>query len=110
MDLSGYCVVMTSTDSEAGAERIAQALLEARLAACAQIHPATSRYTWKGAIARAEEWVLSIKARAADFEAIAAAIRALHSYETPEIIALPIVAGDPAYLDWLAQATERGKT
>ncbi len=107
MDLSGFCVVMTTIDSETGAEKIAQALLERRLAACVQMAPVTSRYIWKGAIERAEEWALSIKARAADFAEVAAAIRSLHSYETPEIIALPIVAGDPAYLHWVRQATGR---
>ena len=109
MDLSGYCVVTTTTDRESVAEKIAQALLEKSLAACVQVHPVNSRYVWKGALERADEWSLSIKARAGDFDEIAATIRALHPYETPEIIALPIVAGDAAYLEWLAQAVERGK-
>jgi periplasmic divalent cation tolerance protein len=109
MDLSGYCVVTTTTDRESVAEKIAQALLDRRLAACVQVHPVNSRYVWKGAIERADEWSLSIKARAADFDEVAAAIRALHTYETPEIIALPILAGDAAYMEWLARATERGK-
>jgi periplasmic divalent cation tolerance protein len=109
MDMSAYCVVTTTTDRESVAEKIAQALLEQRLAACVQLHQVNSRYIWKGAVERADEWSLSIKARAADFDEIAAAIRALHTYETPEIIAQPILAGDAPYLEWLAQATERGK-
>lgn len=108
MDLSAYCVVTTTTDRESVAEKIAQALLVRGLAACVQVHPVNSRYVWKGAIERADEWSLSIKARAADFGAVAAAIRALHTYETPEIIALPILDGDAAYLEWIAQATDRG--
>ena len=75
-----------------------------------QIHQIASRYVWKGAIEHSDEWALSIKARAADFEEIAAAIRALHSYELPEIIALPLLAADAAYADWLAEATERSKS
>ncbi|WP_294533992.1 divalent-cation tolerance protein CutA [uncultured Rhodoblastus sp.] len=109
MDMSACCVVTTTTDRESVAEKIAQALLEKRLAACVQVHQVNSRYVWKGAIERADEWSLSIKARAADFDEIAATIRALHTYETPEIIALPILAGDAAYLEWLAQAVARAK-
>jgi uncharacterized protein involved in tolerance to divalent cations len=107
MDLSPYCVVTTTTDRESVAEKIAQALLDGRLAACVQVHPVNSRYIWKGAVERADEWSLAIKARTADFDAVAATIRALHTYETPEIIALPILAGDAAYLEWLALSTER---
>jgi periplasmic divalent cation tolerance protein len=109
MVLNGYCVIMTTTDSEAGAETIAQALLEKRLAACVQIHPVKSRYLWQGAVERAQEWALSIKARAADFEEIATTIGAAHTYELPEIVAVPILAGEADYLDWIDQATERGK-
>jgi periplasmic divalent cation tolerance protein len=108
MDLSGYCVVTTTTDRESVAEKIAQALLDRRLAACVQVHQVSSRYIWKGSVERADEWSLAIKARAADFDEIAAAIRALHTYETPEILALPILAGDAATLEWLARATGRG--
>jgi periplasmic divalent cation tolerance protein len=107
MDLGAYCVVLTTTDRESVAEKISQALLEKRLAACVQVHAVASRYIWKGALERNDEWALSIKARAADFDAIAATIRELHTYELPEIVAVPIVAGDAAYLDWMAQATER---
>ena len=109
MDLGAFCVVLTTTDRESVAEKIVQALLEKRLAACVQVHPVASRYIWKGALERSDEWALSIKARTADFERIAATIRELHTYELPEIVAVPILAGDAAYLDWMAQATERGE-
>ena len=108
MDLSGFCVVQTTIDDEIRAEEIAEALIERKLAACVQIAPVTSHYVWKGAPAKEKEFLLSAKARAADFDLIAAAIRELHSYETAEIIALPVVAGAAAYLDWARQATERG--
>jgi periplasmic divalent cation tolerance protein len=107
MDLTGFCVVQTTTDSAELAESIAAALLAAKLAACVQIAEAQSRYIWRGEQARAAEFVLSIKARTADFADIAAKIRALHVYELPEVIALPILAGDAAYLDWVRQETER---
>jgi periplasmic divalent cation tolerance protein len=109
MDLSGFCVVQTTIDDESMAEAIASSLLEEKLAACIQIAAVESRYVWRGALAREKEFLLSIKARSEDFEPIAQRIRALHSYETPEIVALPILAGDAAYLDWATQQTERAK-
>jgi len=107
MAVTACCIVQTTMDDEGKAEALASALLEQRLAACVQIAPTQSRYFWRGVLMREKEFVLSIKARAADFDAIAARIRALHSYEVPEIIAVPILAGDPAYLDWVEKATER---
>jgi periplasmic divalent cation tolerance protein len=109
MDLTGFCVVQTTIDDEGRAQAIAAALLDAKLAACIQITAVESHYVWRGAREQAREFLLSIKARAADLAAVAAKIRALHSYEVPEIIALPIVFGDPAYLDWIAQATRRNE-
>jgi uncharacterized protein involved in tolerance to divalent cations len=73
-----------------------------------QIAQVTSHYVWKGALAKETEYLLAAKSRHADFDAIASAIRALHSYELPEIIAVPISAGDPPYLDWARRETERG--
>ncbi|WP_374545098.1 divalent-cation tolerance protein CutA [Rhodoblastus sp.] len=108
MDLSGFCVVQTTIDDEIRAEEIAEALIERKLAACVQIALVTSHYVWKDAPAKEKEFLLSAKARTADFDLLAAAIRELHSYETPEIIALPVVAGAAAYLDWARRATERG--
>jgi periplasmic divalent cation tolerance protein len=107
MDLA-FCIVQTTIDDEARAHDIAAALVTQKLAACVQVAEVTSHYVWKGAAAREREFLLAAKARRGDFEAIAAAIRALHTYELPEIIATPVVAGDPAYLDWLRRETERG--
>jgi len=96
--------VVTTTDTEEGAARLARMLVERRLAACVQVvGPVASVYRWQGRIEEAREWQCLIKTRADRYDAIAAAIRALHSYEVPEIIAVPIVAGDPAYLDWLGR-------
>jgi periplasmic divalent cation tolerance protein len=76
--------------------------VELRLAACASISPPVrSIYRWRGAVEDAQECVLTVKTRRDLFEQVTAAIRALHSYETPELIALPVVAGSADYLDWL---------
>jgi uncharacterized protein involved in tolerance to divalent cations len=107
MAVTACCMVQTTLDDEDKAEALASALLEQKLAACIQITPVQSRYLWRGVLMREKDYLLSIKARAADFDTIAAQIRAQHSYEVPEIIAVPILAGDPAYLDWIAEATER---
>jgi len=106
MDLA-FCVVQTTIDDEARAHQMAAALVTQKLAACVQVTELTSHYIWKGAAAREKEFLLAAKARRGDFDALAAAIRALHTYELPEIIATPIIAGDPAYLDWVGRETER---
>ena len=102
-----FCVVQTTVDSEAGAERIARALLAAKLAACVQIFPIRSFYVWDGETRAEPEFLVQSKARAADYDALAAAIRAAHPYEVPEILALDVSAADPAYLVWAARATAR---
>ena len=99
--------ILTTAGSTEDAERIAQALLTENLAACVQMVPIRSRYLWKGEIERSAEELLLIKTRASLFEAVRARIRALHSYETPEIIALPVTEGDLDYLAWLETSTRR---
>ena len=100
--MTDYIEVVTTTERKEDAERIARALVEARLAACVQIRgPITSTYRWKGAIETAEEWQCVAKSRADLFAQIDEAIRGIHPYEVPEILALPITAGSTAYLKWL---------
>jgi periplasmic divalent cation tolerance protein len=95
-------VVLSTCDSEAEAVRIARHLVELRLAACVNILPgARSIYRWKEQVEDAAEWVLAIKSRRDLFAALRAEIERIHSYETPEIIALPVVDGSEAYLAWL---------
>ena len=90
----------------AEAERIAHALVEERLAACVNVlGPVSSIYRWKGEVERATEIALIAKSRRDLFDRLATRIRALHSYETPAIVAWPIVAGDAAYLTWIAAET-----
>ena len=81
---------------------VADALLAARLAACVQIlGPIESRYWWQGAREQASEWLCIVKTRSGLVDDVVAAVRAVHSYETPEILAVPVIGGDPAYLAWL---------
>lgn len=91
----------------AEADRIAEALVGERLAACVNILGAVrSVYRWQGAIERADEIAMIAKTTEALFERLAARVRTLHSYDTPAIVAWPIVAGDAAYLDWIAAETD----
>jgi periplasmic divalent cation tolerance protein len=95
--------VLTTAGSAAEAERIAAALIERRLAACVQTHgPIRSRYRWQGAVEEAEEWQCLAKTEASLYDDVEALIRELHSYEEPEIVALPIVAGSAGYLAWVS--------
>ena len=103
--MTGYCVVPTTTDNEAHAERIVDAVLKAKLAACLQLMPIKSCYVWEGKIARDNEVLMLIKAKSADYDALAACIRAAHTYEVPEIVRLDIAAGEKPYLDWIASVT-----
>jgi periplasmic divalent cation tolerance protein len=97
-----FIQVMTATDKKEDAERIARSLVEMRLAGCVQIvGPVMSIYRWKGRIESAGEWLCLVKSHKDRYGAIEEAIRSLHPYEIPEIIALPIIAGSGDYLDWL---------
>jgi periplasmic divalent cation tolerance protein len=99
--LSPVLVLTTLPDRES-AHVVAQALVDARLAACVSIGaPVTSMYHWQGATETADEVPVTIKTRAELFDAVAAAVRACHPYELPEIIAVPITDGTPDYLAWL---------
>ncbi|MEO8598171.1 MAG: divalent-cation tolerance protein CutA [Candidatus Solibacter sp.] len=95
-------VVLNTCATEADAERLARALVEARLAACASIVPGLrSFYHWHGAIEESAECLLVIKSSRDLFPALQIAIEKLHSYAVPEILALPVVAGSENYLNWL---------
>ncbi|MGH9747028.1 MAG: divalent-cation tolerance protein CutA [Candidatus Acidiferrales bacterium] len=104
-------VVLITCRSAKEAETIARALVEARLAACGNIlqNPVASIYRWKGRIESANEVLLLIKTSRARFAKLQAAIKRLHSYEVPEIIALPVVAGSSAYLRWLSESVAPAK-
>ncbi len=94
--------VITTAGSEEEAQRIAQDLVARRLAACVQVHgPITSVYWWQGAMETAQEWQCFIKTTSAVYADVERTIHELHSYEVPEIVALPLVEGSRRYLDWL---------
>jgi periplasmic divalent cation tolerance protein len=103
--MTGFVTVLTTTSTADEAEAIADALLADGLAACVQIAEIRSRYIWKGQIQREAEQLLLIKTRAELFEIVRGKIRATHSYDTPEIVALPITAGDADYLAWLGSGS-----
>jgi periplasmic divalent cation tolerance protein len=100
-----YIQVLTTTGSEEEAKRIAAALVDGRLAACVQIAgPVTSRYRWQGAVEEAQEWQCLAKTTRVRYREVEAAIREIHSYEEPEIIATPIVVGSQGYLSWIYES------
>jgi periplasmic divalent cation tolerance protein len=102
-----YMIVMTACASQEEASRLAAALVEKKLAACVQASEITSTYRWKGAVETSKEVRLMIKAKVADYPAIEALISALHSYEVPEVLAIPVIAGSSAYLGWIDSETAR---
>ena len=100
-------LVITTMPDQASAERLARALVEARLAACVNIlAPCRSLYRWQGAIESAEEVPLLIKTRAARYPELEAAIRAQHPYALPEIVAFEPARGLADYLAWVAAETD----
>jgi len=99
-------LVLTNVPSRAVAERLADLLIEGRLAACVNIlAPCRSVYRWKGAVQREEEHPMLIKTTRERYPALEQALRQGHPYELPEIIAVPIERGLPAYLEWVAAET-----
>jgi len=103
-----FVVVLVTAGDAGEAARIGRTLVEERLAACANVvGPIRSVYRWQGAVEEAAEHLLLVKARAADLPALEVRVRALHSYQVPEILALPVAAGSAAYLAWLAESTAR---
>jgi periplasmic divalent cation tolerance protein len=100
-----YGVVMTTTATKDEAQKIAKALLAEKLAACVQLMPIESYYTWKGALANDAEILLLIKTKTALFDAAIRAIKAIHPYETPEIVATPFTAGFAGYFGWIDDVT-----
>lgn len=100
-----FIQVMTTVETKEQAQTIARHLVEEKLAACAQITGIIeSTYRWKGKVENAEEWLCLIKTRKALFPQVEAAIKKLHSYETPEIIAVPIINGSKEYLKWIDES------
>ena len=98
-------LILSTTDTADLAQKIASALVEEHAAACVNIIPGMrSIYRWEGKVCNEEECLLLIKSSQENFEMVRARIRQLHSYQVPEIIAIPITAGDSLYLSWLNEA------
>jgi periplasmic divalent cation tolerance protein len=97
-------VVWCTVASLEEGERLAAELVERRLAACVNLLPVTSIYRWRGELERNGEVLLAIKTSRDAFEALREAIVSLHAYEVPEVIALPVEAGHPPYLAWIAES------
>lgn len=98
-------LIMTTAANRDDAEKIARALIGEKLAACVQLLPIESFYTWEGALANDAELLLLIKTKKSLFGAAMAAIKAIHTYETPEIVALDFAGGSAGYFAWIDQVT-----
>lgn len=99
---ANYIVVMVTASSEDEASKIAKHLVENHLAACVSLFPVSSTYTWSNQVHYDQEWQLMIKTQQDQFSALETAIRNLHAYDVPEVIALPIIAGSLPYLNWIS--------
>lgn len=108
--MTEYIQVLSTVGRREDAEAVAREVVGRRLAACVQIlGPVTSTYRWKSNIETAEEWLCLAKTRAELFPALEAAIKSVHPYENPEIIATPIASGSLEYLSWVAAETAQAR-
>ena len=104
--MDSFIQVSTTVDRRKDATKIAKSVLEEKLAACVQVvGPIRSTYWWKGKIEEAEEWLCLMKTRKQLYTRLQKRIKAVHPYEEPEIIALPIVEGSAGYLRWIEEET-----
>lgn len=104
--MADYVQVVTTTDSEHAAAELARGVVAARAGACVQVVPIRSFYRWDGAVQDDPEWQLQIKTPAARLDFLVRHLEEHHTYDVPEIIATPIVGGNPAYLTWLDEETQ----
>ncbi|MFJ4090648.1 divalent-cation tolerance protein CutA [Kitasatospora sp. NPDC089913] len=103
----GFLVVTTTHDDEEKARALAAEVVRARLAACAQVYRIRSVYWWDGEVQDAAEWRTDFKTRAELLDELTEFIGARHDYDTPEVVAVPVVAGSAAYLEWVRAETDR---
>jgi periplasmic divalent cation tolerance protein len=103
--MKAYVTIITTAGSAEEAQKIAQALVAGKKAACVQIFPVTNCYFWNEKIINDPEFMMFIKTQEFLYEDVEAIIRSLHSYEIPEIICLPILNGAVSYLDWISRVT-----
>ncbi|MDO8491454.1 MAG: divalent-cation tolerance protein CutA [Dehalococcoidia bacterium] len=109
MNQTACAVFLVTASSEEEAKKIAHLLLEKRKAACVNIVPGViSSYWWKGKLESASESLLIIKSKASLADEIVEMVKSVHSYQVPEIVALPIIAGNPDYLAWIGDEVRGG--
>jgi periplasmic divalent cation tolerance protein len=109
--VSGCCQVTTTLPDQETAERLADRMVEERLAACAQVlGPVASTYRWQGKVEKAAEWYCHLKTTIERMPALQTRIQELHPYEVPEIIVVQIAGGNPEYLAWIRHALQEGPT
>lgn len=102
-----FVQVLTTTDSPEVAQQIGERLIDSAAAACVQIEgPVTSIYQWNQKVETSQEYRVTIKTVAAKEDAVTAIIEANHTYDTPQIVVVPITGGSKAYLDWVAEQTQ----
>lgn len=107
--MTNYCIIMTSCASAQIKDKITNALLKNKLAACIQSQIINSSYLWQGKITKNQEELLMIKTKINLYEKIAKLIRDNHDYQIPEIIAIPIIAGDSKYFSWIEEILKTDK-
>ena len=108
--MTGHVRVETTTASREEAQALAASVVAGRLVACAQVSgPIASSYRWRGGVETDEEWLLVCKTAADRLDALVGHLRGRHSYDVPEIIAVPVVGGDPDYLSWLTDETREAE-
>ena len=101
---TNFIIVLVTTANRAEAEKISQTLLKEKLIACANIiNPVTSFFHWSGKVDKCEECLVLMKSRLDLFAELCERVKGLHSYEVPEVLALPIVEGSTAYLGWMGE-------
>ena len=100
-----YRIVLTTTNSQDNVNAIVGAVLAKKLAACIQVFPIEITIRWQGRVNNDCEFLLLLKAKAADYADLEAAIRSVHAYETPEVVSLKVDAGSSTYLDWIEAVT-----
>lgn len=103
---SAHVIVTTTCDSAAQCKALVDGLLKAKLAACVQVSNVESHYIWKGKREKAAERLLTIKTRKALLKKVEAKIREIHSYDVPQMVAFPIMAGHAPYLSWINEVTQ----
>jgi len=108
--LNEHVQVITTTANKPDAEKIAEFLVERKLAACVQIiGPISSVYWWEGKMEKTSEWLCLIKTTKALYENLEKALRKIHPYKVPEILATPVVAGNNDYFSWLDRALDKSQ-